>query len=131
MTFQIDYLKLAALAKTMIDGAGRPVTFVKLNRTPTDPAKPWRGNVDPRGAPAATLTANAVFVEPSSATKLGMSTTTSDLLKKSKAILLVATDTELEGYEEVIDGTSRKRILAVEKLKPGSTTLLYFVGISA
>ncbi len=130
----IDYSVMSALAQTLIAANGRAVTFVKQDRTPADAAVPWRGAAAPTATPGATeLAGSAVFVPPSSVASLGMSTKASDLVKRSEAIMMVGlgptATADLSDYDEVVDGASRWRIVGVEKLAPGSTTLLYYVGV--
>lgn len=125
-----DYTKLAATAQRLVENSGRDITLVEFNTTPADASKPWRGASDPRTTPDATLAVSGVFVEPSSATKLGMSTEVSDLLKRSSQIIIVASTADLKSYNEVIDSdSSRWKIVGMETLKPGDTTLLYFIGV--
>jgi len=130
----VDYAELADTAKELVEGFGREVSFVKLNRTPADANIPWDGPADPRVG-ATTEPGSAVFVEPSSATELGISTTLLETLaKRSGAIMIAAlgstSTVDLMGYDEVVDGTVRWKIVGVEKLQPASTTLLYFVGVA-
>lgn len=125
-----NYTKLAAIAQRLVSESGRAITLVQFNSTPADANKPWRGAADPRGTPDATLAVDGVFVEPSSATKLGMSSEVSDLLKRSSQIIIIATTVDISDFQEVIDtDTKRWKILGMETLKPGDTTLLYFVGV--
>lgn len=131
----IDYTELATEAQTLVAGTGRSVTFVQLDRDPADPSKPWRGASDPRATPESTVAGSAVFVEPSSATALGMSTEIVDsLVKRSEAIMIVAlgptVTADLQDYDEVIDGSKTWRIEGVEKLQPADVVLLYFVGVA-
>lgn len=128
----MDYVALAQVALDLVKANGRQVTFRQLTDTPADANKPWRGATDPTtGATAAVW---AVAVPPSSATSLGMSTSDNDLVKRSTQILIVAPGPtlpdDLADFEEVIDGTVTYRITGTETLRPGDTTLLYFVGIA-
>jgi hypothetical protein len=131
----VDYVSLAATAKRLITANGREVTFVRFNRTAADAAKPWKGAADPRTDPDASETLDAVFVEPSSAVRLGISTVNSELVKRSTQILIAAPGSDfaedLSTFEEVIDSDGVKwRITTSEKLKPAEVTLLYFIGVA-
>lgn len=124
-----DYTKLATTAKRLVEKAGKTITFVKLDETVSNTEKPWKNNSDNRTT-ADEKILSGVFVEPSSATKLGMSTETSDLLKRSSQIVIVASTDDLEDYNEIIDSNLRWKIQGIEKLKPADITLLYFIGVS-
>ena len=130
-----DYTEVANEALSMIQEFGRSVSFVKFDRDPVDLAKPWRGATDPRATPESIVAGSAVFVEPSSATALGLSVDSEDsMIKRSTQIMITAlggsSTIDLEGYDEVIDGSTRWRIEGVEKLKPATKALLYFVGVA-
>ena len=127
----VDYVKLAATAARLVSNNGRSITLVEFDKTPDDADKPWRGAVDPRISPESTKVVSGVFVEPSSAVRLGMSSEVDDLLKRSSQIIIVASTDDLEVYNEVIDtDTKRWKIVGMEKLKPADTTLLYFIGVA-
>lgn len=124
-----DYTALAATALRLVKDSGRLVQFRKLNSDPVDNAKPWRGAADPTVG-GVTVDAYAVAVPPSSASALGLSTSDSDLVKRSEQILIVApASADLAEFHEVIDGRTW-RITGVETLRPADTTLLYFVGVA-
>lgn len=127
----VDYTALATTAKTLIDANGRDVTFIKFDQTPDDGSKPWRGPTDPRAG--TTVSRKSVFVPPSSATKMGLTTEQSDLVRRSQQIAIVAaagTAEDLSEYQEVLDGSEHWKITVVETLKPADTTLLYIVGVA-
>lgn len=124
----MDYAKLSKTAQRLIKENGRDVTFIRLNTTPTDAQKPWRGNAEPRGAGAQSAVYSAVFVSPSS---LGFKTQADDLFKTSTKICIVATPDDLLDYNEVQDSDNvRWKIQHIEKLKPGPMTMLYYVGVA-
>lgn len=136
----VDYTSLAATAERLIADAGRSVTFVRMERTAVDPAKPWRSAATPANDSAASVTgaaesrieATAVMVQPSSASKLGLSTDKMDDGARAEKIFIVArnaVDVDLATYDTVVDGGTVWRIEFVEELKPGATSLLYFVGV--
>ena len=122
-------------ARSLIAKKGRLVSFIKLDITPADSSKPWRGAADARATPASTV-ANvaAVFVPPSSAQALGFRMQTSQLDERVEQIAIVSTggtvQTDLSDYDEVIDSdNSRWKIEFVEKLAPAEVNILYFVGM--
>lgn len=126
----VDLVPLVATAQRLITENGRSVTFIRQDQTLSDAAQPWLGPADPRTAPDATLVVDAVFVEPSSAVKLGLATEQSDLVMNSDQILIVsAGSTNLLQFQEVLDEAIYWKITTIETLKPGATTVLSFVGL--
>lgn len=125
----VDYVRLAATATRLVEANGRAMSFVRLDEIPTDLDEPWRGATLARAPAAETVSGSAVAVPPSSLVALGRKTTDEDFVKRSEQILIAVADSDIEGFDEVLDEEVRWRITGVEKLKPGSTTLLYFVGV--
>jgi len=129
-----DYISLANKAAALVTKFGRSVTLVKFDETPADAAKPWRGNLTPRTDPDASTAVDAVFVEPASVEQLGWSVAKPEFFDRSTQILIVAPgatfSSNLEGYDEVIDGSVRWKITGVEILKPGPLRMLYFIGVA-
>ena len=127
----VHYTELATKAEALITKFGRSITIEKFDTTPADASKPWRGPVDPRASLDATVATDGVFVEPSEASKLGMSVDVNDLLQRSEQIVIVSTSTDLNGFNELVDtDTTRWKILGFEHLKPGTVSLLYFIGVA-
>ena len=125
----------ADLARRLVAARGREVSFIKLNATPADPAKPWRGAANPRAAPGDTASVPSVFVPPSSASQLGLSTVSEELLRRSTQIAICAPGSSstdnLEEFDEVVDKDgSRWKITFVETLRPADVRIVYFVGLA-
>lgn len=130
----VDAVALVATAQRLITENGRSVTFISHDKTVADAAKPWEGGggTSPRTAPDAVLVLDAVFVEPSVAARLGLSSETSDLIKRSEQIMIVspgAAADDLGDFEEVLDEGKHWKITGIEILRPGSTMFLAFVGV--
>lgn len=127
----VHFERFAATAQRLIDKNGRQVTLVELDGAPATPSQPWKGAADPRAAPASTLTLNAVFVEPNSANKLGLSAVSNDLIKRSEQILMlapgIAVDTTI--FHLVTDGAVNWKIQGVEVLRPADEIILAFIGV--
>ena len=132
----VDYVRLAATAKRLIDKNGRAISIVKLERDPVDGAKPWRGDPSPRdtGQPEATATTIGVFVEPGSIKHWGFMEISEELIGRWEQVVMVSgngvNQVDLEEYDEVVDGTIRWRIQNVIKLKPADLTMIYALGLS-
>ena len=126
----------ADLAQRLISTKGRTVTFIKLNKTTTDPNKPWRGNADPRNPPEASSSQVAVFVPISSAAMLSQRTLQDELVKRSEQMCLVgpgsqSTD-DLTEFDEILDSDgTRWKINFADVLQPGDKQfrILYSLGV--
>lgn len=125
----LDYSHLLSVAQRLVGQNGRSVTLTKLGVSIPDPSKPWRGQVDPRAPSSSTVTYSAVFVPLYSKSQLGISKTTADLIKTSDETCLIATSDDLQGFQELTDPADGRtlKIIAAERLKPGSLGLLWFL----
>lgn len=123
-----EHLEFLADAVEMIGEEGRDVVFIQLATLPG--AFPGEVAGDPRNPPAAQLATKAVNAEPESDQRLGMTTKVIELAKRSDQILIVAGTSPLERYNEVLDDDGNYyKITGIERLRPGSVTILYFVGV--
>jgi hypothetical protein len=126
--FAVLATKLLERARTR--GLARIVTLRRLDTTPPEPAMPWRGPVEPRATPAATLSVTACFVDPSSARDLELSAELVDWLKRAQQVAIMASASDLGDFSEVVDtDASVWRIEGVSTLKPGPMRLVHFVGV--
>ena len=128
----VDFTPLIATAQRLISENGRSVTLVELDSSPADPSKPWKGAADPRAVPDASLTLDAVFVNPGTATtSLGLSLETSDFIKRSEQIMIISpgASVDLTGFEEVSDDSVTWKIQGMEILKPGAEVVVAFIGV--
>lgn len=121
-----DYSPQRALANRLIAAKGASFTFSKT-ATAANPAEPWKGTV-----PGTTGTLQCVRVEPSSATKLGISTVNEELLARSQHVLICAPgdgSVNPRDFDLVTIGGDPHGITFVEALDPdGSGGIIYFVG---
>ena len=128
----VDYVRLAQTAERLIKNNGRSISFVKLNETPANANRPWKG---PGAGGETTLALNGVFVPPNTVrqfglTALGEGTEFKDLVTFSQQIIIVAQgENDLREYTSVLDGSVRWGIIGLQVLRPGDTTLLGFVGV--
>ena len=128
----VEFAEDIAFAQEDIETFGREVTFIAFDTTPQSSSQPWKGPANPRTTPSASQTSSAVFVEPSSAVRLGMSVEASDLLKNSEQILMVSLGATVDPriYDEVIDGSTRWKIVGLEVLRPNEEYVLAFIGVA-
>jgi hypothetical protein len=117
------------LAEELIPENGREVTFIQLSTA--SGGFPGEGPGDPRNPPARAVTVVGCFVEPDSLQRLGLTTKIEQLLQTSDRICLIPGTENLRGYDEVIDSDDGRyyKIQGMEELKPGTRSLLYFVGV--
>lgn len=136
-----DHTEFLELAREMISEEGRQVTFGKLDATPADANKPWKGP----GEPTVTfpVTTMAVFLPDGTLGVMGGSgfgglITDIALFKSFGQVLLVAppiTGEDLSQYHIVVDGDSftdapQWKIGAIKELKPADLTVLFAMGVS-
>lgn len=105
---------------------GRTVTFIELE---TAGAFPGEGPADPRNPPKRSLTVFCTFVEPDSLQRLGIGTELDQLIQRSTEICLVPGSNEVADFNEILDEGKYYSITGMQKLRPGTTTLLHFVGV--
>lgn len=126
-----NYAKMGARAVQLVQRYGTTVTLRRLDNTPSDPAKPHLGPVDPEANATELAGLYAVFVEPSDTSKLGTEIQKADWLKRAQKIAIVAAVQNPEDYSTLVDADGTVwRIEGVSTLRPGSITLLHFVGVS-
>lgn len=128
----VDYNRLAQTAARLIKNNGRSITFIKLNETPADSNRPWKG---PASGGEVTLALNGVFVPPNIVRQFGLmalgeGTEFSDLVTFSEQIIITAQgENNLREYTSVLDNGDRWGIIGLQVLKPGLKTILAFVGV--
>lgn len=131
-----NYDRTVAMAERLIIKYGRKVSAVKFTKTPDSSSERWKGTADIRdSADNVTENFSAVFAQPTGEDKLGKSTISADLAKRSEQILLVSPGkktikSDLAEFNEIIDTDGSKwKIEGVETLKPGNVVLLYYIGV--
>src|SRR5687767_2811290 len=98
-----DYDKILRSAKQRITKFGRSITLIQLNPGPDNAAQPWKGGAAVRTDVIDTLTLDGVFVEPESLERLGKQAQANEYIKSSEQVIIIATEFNLEHYDEVID----------------------------
>lgn len=121
----MDYVRMAALAKKLIEKNGRTVTFRKL-ATSSDPSTPWRTSAP---AVSASVTQKAAFVSLSSR-HLGIELTQDQLNSRANEVVLAGTSTiDMLHVNQIVDGTETFNVEWVQTVKPGDTAVFYAFGI--
>lgn len=125
----LDYTEFVTIAKELIGDAGRSIKVQRLSATAADAAKPWKGPSSPTVATEVTTT--GLFLEIFSFLKLGLEVTDDNLLKRIDQVVLIAqTPSDISEYDTIVDGTTTWKIDWVRVLKPGSTILIYWAGVT-
>lgn len=128
----VDFVKVAATAKRLVEANGRSVTLYKDSRTPADSAKPWRGPDDSSTEESDTVI--AAFVPPRGTFLSGFfRDNDSNLVRDLNQIALVAASSasgkDLTKYDSLLDGDRTWKIRLVERLRPGGTDILWVLGL--
>lgn len=134
----IDQLRMAQVALKLIKDEGRAVQLLRINRTPVDANKPWRGS----GANANTSTsATAAFMDPVSEKALGRSDTRGpeDSVVRGFQIAFIAA-AEIPGidltlYDRLLDDglfgvPLAYTMVTINLLAPGGVPLLWEIEVS-
>ena len=120
----INYTRMAATAKRLIEDNGRPVVIRKLSETAADSAKPWRGTT---GADT-TVNPTAVILDYRATDVDG------ERIKRGDQRMLVAAtslpaNTDLRTFDRVedTDGSieTTYRIVRAEKITPGTVDVYW------
>ncbi|MHA1812691.1 MAG: hypothetical protein ACTSYX_04565 [Candidatus Thorarchaeota archaeon] len=134
----INYTKAARTALRLLQANGRAVQLVKLNTSPLDDNKPWRGsqeNLDTK------ITVTAVFIDPVSEKDLGSSEMLTNVGNETSVkhgfqiAFIAATENldvdgnpeDLSQYHRMIDGGLVYRMTEIHTLSPGGSALMYEV----
>lgn len=126
----VNYDRLRALAERLIEENGRVFIIRKLDSTPDDAGKPWRGNSEPRETPDDEITCKGVMMDTISSRYLGLLTKRQDdsSFSNEKVLIVAATsseDKEVELYDEVVDEDGE--LWSIEDgnvLQPGSQRMI-------
>jgi hypothetical protein len=132
----VNYTRLQALAKRLIEENGRQVTLNKLAPvTPADTNKPWRSKAAPRDSLPTEQTVNviAVFLDTISSRYLGITIQADGTEDAEAKYVMIATtsapDHDLRSFNELVDETEVYKITTLNVLHPGSDEI--FVAFKA
>lgn len=127
----INYPKLAAVAQTLIDTNGAPVTFIRYSRDPANVLQPWRGpSTSPSTAhPEVSITVTAVVIpneekDDADAMRRGDATAyiaAQDFVTQSPFAIAM-----MEGFDAMTDSDGYTwRVRDVSTINPGGLRVLY------
>jgi hypothetical protein len=124
----MDYVRAAALVTRLINKNGRTVDILKLDDTPLDSNKPWKGKGTPTVAVSTTV--KGVFVPAFNSENLGLDFINDELLKTASEVLLVGpNDVDFTTYHMVLDNFIQWNIEFIQTLRPADDILLYAIGV--
>ena len=121
-----DYGPIIATGEQLVKQYGRKFEMVKLATGVADVAKAWD---TPTGTPTK-KEFYGVFMNPYDITRMGYDVALVDLVKISKRFVMVVSTEELHVYQKAIDDGQTYTITGMTALKPGSTALLWMIGLS-
>lgn len=131
----MDYNRIAATCKRLIDKNGRSINLFKLSADNADPLKPWRGAgvqtlIEPVSTKAVFAIGNTAI--PTESRGLAFDWVDNDLLRITRHVCLVSAIglPALEDYKIAKDGNAKNwDIIWGQCLQPGDTRLLYCFGL--
>jgi len=116
----VDYVKMAATAKRLINKNGRSVTLTKKDRTAANSSKPWRG---PGTSDITVKNVKAVIVP------FDTEDVDNQLVRRGDSRAYVAaSDTDpnlIEDFDDLLDGTDKWKIIDVSIINPGDKRIVY------
>lgn len=123
----MNYAELAMVANQLIADTGRIITVSRFQQSPADANKPWEGPSS-AAAPDATDDVTATFVGYSDS---GFKCKDVDLAKRTEEVCFIGPEASFDvtTANDILDGSVHKRVLWADRVKPGSTVLLYVLGI--
>lgn len=123
-----DYSRPLATARRLIERFGRPISLQGVQGGPADHADPLGG---PAAAPVPIVGIYAAFVQPSSLQLLGISAKVQELFANCTQIAIIADNGKNNFLDAkyLIDNSDTWMVERVEQLKPGDTSILYFIGV--
>ncbi len=140
----VDFVALAATAKTLVEANGRDVTLYKKDTTPLVAGEPWRGPDMTAPDPAAGIGPVKVAFVPASGGGFGKLLFDGDdsLRVKIDQVGLLATDSvtaltpartaaDVEAADTLVDGTRAYKIVSVGHLQPAETSMLFVLGLQS
>lgn len=130
----MDYVKTAKGVKAKIDKYGREITMYKIDSTPADNTKPWKG----AGSPdlIEPFVTKGVFAVPATSIPtesrgLAFDWVSKELLSQARHVILVAAygAPMLRDYKIYRDDSGKEQaIIWGQLLQPGPVGLLYVFG---
>ena len=122
----LDYANFRLLAERLINENGRSMTLTRKDQdNPTDPTKPWRTSTE---VAEISFPVVGVFIDYEKDEVDGTL-----ILRGDKRVLVAAkdiddqspTNTKVEDYNSITDGTVVYRIINAQVIEPGDTRILY------
>jgi hypothetical protein len=118
----VNYVRIAATAKRLIEENGRDVTLIKKTRAPADSAAPWRGPTSPGNTTVDTI--KAVIYPKEEKNSEG------ELVYMGYEVAMLAHDSlaapsDLTTLDAVVDEGLTYKVTKASKIGPGDTVITY------
>ena len=122
----VDYVKLSATAKRLIEKNGRDLVLEKKSRTPADSIKSWRG-------PSSTSSGTSVTVKGVVVPPDNFSDTDGQLIRRGQLRVLISNESvddqqtglDITEFDSIKDGSDSYKIVEVNRVEPGALPLIY------
>lgn len=129
----VNYVRLAATSRRLIEKNGRDIQFFKPSSAPASPSKPWNGpiSLDPDDS----VTLKAVFAPPNTVrqfglTALGEGTQYDDLFSFVETIcIFFPGENDIRQFKFVRDASVDWNVVAFQLLKPADIQLVGYLGL--
>lgn len=118
----VNYVRLAASTKRIIESTGRDVVLLRKSRTPGDPAKPWRGPAASTDQTVGTI--KAVIYPAEEKDENGT------LIRRGYHVAMLAHDSlspaeDLSDLDSVQDGAITYKVDKASIIGPGDVKIAY------
>lgn len=121
----IDYKKASEKVREKFKAAGKLVKFSRPRSSEKTPSEPWKGASEKD----VVVEFPAVVLPPSSASALGGSVVSEDLLKRTRYILMVSSleNQDLSYFPFVEIEDEKYQVMRLETLRPKDQVILYYI----
>lgn len=118
----VNYVRIAATAKRLIEANGRNVTLIRKSRTPNDVAMPWRGPTSPGDTTVGIVKA---IIYPVKEEEIDGFLIKAGMEKATIAHDSLATPQDLRDIDAIIDATVTYKVVKAVVIGPGGVNLVY------
>ena len=118
----VNYVRIAATAKRLIEANGRNVTLIRKSRTPANASEPWRGPTSPGDATVGVVKA---IIYPVREEEIDGFLIKAGMEKATIAHDSLATPQDLRDIDAIIDATVTYKVVKAVVIGPGGTNLVY------
>lgn len=122
----VNYVRIAATAKRLIEANGRTVTLIRKVRTPQDANMPWRGPNPNPGTPDPNIVGSVkAVVYPVKEEEIDGFLIKAGMSKATVAHDSLDTPQDLSDIDAIVDGGQTFRVVKAAVVGPGDTPIVY------